>query len=76
MNPKSMRPLLALTTILLGFLVIANHWVEFVSETSDLLSSHVLGFVCLLLGMNLLSAPSEVHEEVQARYQDDTQTKF
>lgn len=76
MIPKSMRPLLAMITILLGLLVIVNHWIEVVSETSDLLSSHVLGFVCLLLGMNLLSAPSEDHEEVQARYQEDSQTKF
>ena len=76
MIPQSMRLFLALITIVLGLLVIANHWVEFVTETSDLLTSHVLGFICVLFGMNLLSAPSESPEEVQARYQEDTQTKF
>ena len=76
MVPQSMRLLLALITIVLGFLVIANHWVEFISETSDLLTSHVLGFLCVLFGIDLLSAPSASPEEIQARYQEDTQTKF
>ena len=76
MIPQSMRLFLALITIVLGLLVIANHWVEFVTETSDLLTSHVLGFICVLFGFNLLSASSEHLDEVQARYQDDTQTKF
>lgn len=76
MIPQSMRLFLALFTIVLGLLVIANHWVEFVTETSDLLTTHVLGFVCVLFGINLLSEPSEHPDEVQARYQEDTQTKF
>ncbi|RJU95641.1 MAG: hypothetical protein DWC00_04845 [Candidatus Poseidoniales archaeon] len=76
MIPQSMRPLLALITILLGLIVIANHWVEFVSDTSDLLTSHVLGFLCALFGINLLSAPTAESGSVQARYQEDTQTKF
>ena len=76
MIPQSMRPLLALITILLGLIVIANHWVEFVSDTSDLLTSHVLGFVCVLFGINMMSASSEAKDEVQARYQEDSQTKF
>ncbi len=76
MIPQSMRLFLALFTIVLGLLVIANHWVEFVTETSDLLTTHVLGFVCVLFGINLLSESSEHPDEVQARYQEDTQTKF
>lgn len=76
MIPQSMRLFLALITIALGLLVISNHWVEFISETSDLLTSHVLGFLCVLFGIDLLSAPSASSEEVHARYQEDTQTKF
>lgn len=76
MIPQSMRPLLALITILLGLIVMANHWVEFISDTSDLLTSHVLGFVCVLLGINMMSASLEAKDEVQARYQEDSQTKF
>ncbi len=76
MIPQSMRLFLALMTIVLGLLVIANHWIELVTENSDLLTSHVLGFVCVLFGMNLLSESSESPDEAQARYQDDSQTKF
>lgn len=60
----------------MGCLVIANHWVEFVSDNSDLLTSHILGTLCLLSGLNFMSASSGDIEEVQARYQEDTQTKF
>ena len=76
MIPQSMRLFLALMTIVLGLLVIANHWIELVTENSDLLTSHVLGFVCVLFGMNLLSESSISPGEAQARYQDDSQTKF
>ena len=76
MIPQSMRPLSALITVLLGLIVIVNHWVEFVSDTSDLLTSHVLGFLCVLFGINLLSASTAESGTVQARYQEDTQTKF
>ena len=71
-----MRPLLALVTVLLGLIVIVNHWIAFVSDTSDLLTSHVLGFLCVLFGINLLSASTAESGTVQARYQEDTQTKF
>lgn len=60
----------------MGCLVIANHWFEFVSDNSDLLTSHILGVLCLLSGLNFMSASSGEIEEVQARYQEDTQTKF
>tara|TARA_Y100000766_G_scaffold50040_1_gene40273 strand:+ start:1224 stop:1454 length:231 start_codon:yes stop_codon:yes gene_type:complete len=76
MIPQSMRPFLSLITILMGCLVIANHWVEFVSDNSDLLTSHILGVLCLLSGLNFMSASSGEIEEVQARYQEDSQTKF
>jgi sorbitol-specific phosphotransferase system component IIBC len=71
-----MRPFIALITILLGILVIANHWGKFVSDNSNLLTSHVLGFVCVLSGLNFMSARSADVEEVQARYQEDKHTKF
>lgn len=71
-----MRPFLSLVAIILGCLVIANHWVEFVSDDSDLLTSHVLGFMCLLSGLNLMSKSSGEVEEIQPRYQEDSQTKF
>ena len=60
----------------MGCLVIANHWAEFVSDNSDLLTSHILGVLCLLSGLNFMSASAGDIEEVQARYQEDTQTKF
>ena len=71
-----MRPFLSLVAIILVCLVIANHWVEFVSDDSDLLTSHVLGFMCLLSGLNLMSKSSGEVEEIQPRYQEDSQTKF
>ena len=71
-----MRPFLSLITILMGCLVIPNHWAEFVSDNSDLLTSHILGVLCLLSGLNFMSASAGDIEEVQARYQEDTQTKF
>ena len=76
MIPQSMRPFLSLITILMGSLLIANHWAEFVSDSSDLLTSHILGVLCLLSGLNFMSASAGEIEEVQARYQEDTQTKF
>lgn len=71
-----MRPFLALITVLLGIVVIANHWLEFVSKDTDLLTTHVLGFICLISGINFMSSSYTDSEEVQPRYQEDTQTKF
>ena len=76
MIPQSMRPILALITVLLGIVVIANHWLEFVSENTDLLTTHVLGFICLISGINFMSLSSAEKEEIQQRHQEDTQTKF
>lgn len=76
MIPQSMRPFLALITVLLGIVVIANHWLEFVSKDTDLLTTHVLGFICLISGINFMSSSYTDSEEVQPRYQEDTQTKF
>ncbi len=56
--------------------MVANHWTEIVSKESDMLTSHVLGFVCLISGLNYMSGSSANVEEVQPRYQEDTQTKF
>ena len=71
-----MKPIVALISILLGLLVIANHWTELVSKDSDLLTSHVLGFACLITGLNFMSVSSANVEDIQPRYQEDTQTKF
>jgi sorbitol-specific phosphotransferase system component IIBC len=76
MIPQSMKPIMAVISILLGLLVIANHWTELVSKDSDILASHVLGFVCLISGLNFMSGSSANVEEVQPRYQEDAQTKF
>ena len=76
MIPQSMRPLLAIISVLLGIVVIANHWLEFVSDDTDLLTTHVLGFMCLISGINFMSSSSADREEIQPRYQEDTQTKF
>jgi hypothetical protein len=76
MIPQSMKPIVAVISIILGLLVVANHWTEFVSKDTDLLTSHVLGFVCLLTGLNFMSGSSANVEEIQPRYQEDTQKKF
>ena len=76
MIPQSMKPIVAVISILLGLLVIANYWTELVSKDSDILTSHVLGFVCLITGLNFMSGSSANVEEAQPRYQEDTQTKF
>lgn len=76
MIPQSMRPLLAIISVLLGIVVIANHWLEFVSDDTDLLTTHVLGFMCLISGINFMPSSSADTKEDQPRYQDDTQTKF
>ena len=77
MIPQGMRPIAALLTIAMGLLVIVNHWIGLIDSDVDVLTSHAIGIVGLLSGMNMMSASAD-HEikEERPRYQDDTQTKF
>lgn len=77
MIPNGMRPIVALLTMLLGLLVIVNHWINFVESEVDVLTSHAVGLIGLLSGMNMMSSGGEAAEnEDRPRYLEDTQTKF
>ena len=77
MIPQGLRPIVALLTMALGLLVIANHWVGFVESDVDVLTSHALGLIGLFSGMSIMSPGSaEEKEEKGPRYIEDTQTKF
>ena len=76
MIPQGMRPILALLTIAVGLLVMANYWIGFVETEVDLLTSHAVGLIGLFSGMNMMSTSTEVKEEQRPRYLEDTQTKF
>ena len=77
MIPRSMRPIVALLTMLLGLLVIVNHWMNLVESEVDVLTAHAVGLIGLLSGMNMMSSGGEaVEEEDRPRYLEDTQTKF
>ncbi|MEC7168250.1 MAG: hypothetical protein VXW14_04610 [Candidatus Thermoplasmatota archaeon] len=76
MIPQGMRPILALLTIAVGLLVVANYWIGFVETEVDLLTSHAVGLIGLFSGMNMMSTSTEAKEEQRPRYLEDTQTKF
>ena len=77
MIPQGLRPIVALLTMVLGLLVIANHWLGFVGSDVDVLTSHAVGFIGLFSGMGIMSSGSgEEKEEKGPRYLEDTQTKF
>ena len=77
MIPQSMRPIVALLTMLLGLLVIVNHWVGLVESDVDVLNAHAIGLIGLFAGMNMMSASGDsIEEEDRPRYLEDTQTKF
>ena len=76
MIPQSMRPIVALLTMLLGLLVIVNHWIGLVESDVDILTAHAAGIIGLFSGMNMMSASGEPMEEDRPRYLEDTQTKF
>ena len=77
MIPKSMRPIVALLTMLLGLLVIVNHWINLVDSEVDVLTAHAVGLIGLLSGMNMMSSGGDAaEEEDRPRYIEDTQTKF
>ena len=77
MIPKGMRPIVALLTMLLGLLVIINHWMNIVESEVDVLTAHAVGFIGLFSGMNMMSSNGETtEEEDRPRYLEDTQTKF
>ena len=77
MIPHGLRPIVALLTMVLGLLVIANHWLGFVESDVDILTSHALGLIGLFSGMSMMSPGSgEEKEEKGPRYLEDAQTKF
>ena len=77
MIPQGMRPIVALLTMLLGLLVIVNHWIGLVESDVDVLTAHAVGLIGMFSGMNMMSASddSDVKED-RPRYMEDTQTKF
>jgi len=77
MIPNGMRPIVALLTMLLGLLVIVNHWMNLVESEVDVLTAHAVGLIGLLSGLNMMSSGGEAAEdEDRPRYLEDTQTKF
>lgn len=76
MIPQGLRPIVALFTITVGLLVIVNHYVGFVDSEVDILTSHAVGIIGLLSGLNMMSVNAEANEEERPNYIDDTQTKF
>jgi hypothetical protein len=76
MIPHGLRPIVALFTIAVGLLVIINHYVGFVESDVDILTSHAIGIIGLLSGLNMMSVNAEAKEEQRPNYVDDTQTKF
>ena len=77
MIPQGMRPIVALLTMLLGLLVIVNHWIGLVESDVDILTAHAVGFIGLFSGMNMMSSGGDQNaEEERPRYLEDTQTKF
>ena len=76
MIPQGLRPIVALFTIAVGLLVIINHYVGLVESEVDILTSHAIGIIGLLSGLNMMSVNAEAKEEQRPNYVDDTQTKF
>jgi len=77
MIPQGLRPIVALLTMVLGLLVIVNHWIGFVESDVDVLTSHAVCLIGLFSGMGSMSSGSgEEMEEKGPRYLEDTQTKF
>ena len=77
MIPQGMRPIIALLTMVLGLVVIANHWLGFVESNVDVVTAHAVGLIGLFSGMNMMSPGSaDETEEKGPRYLEDTQTKF
>ena len=76
MIPQGLRPIVAVFTIAVGLLVIINHYVGLVESEVDILTSHAIGIIGLLSGLNMMSVNAEAKEEDRPNYIDDTQTKF
>ena len=76
MIPQGLRSVVALFTIAVGLLVIINHYVGFIESEVDILTSHAIGVIGLLSGLNMMSVNAEAKEEDRPNYIDDTQTKF
>ena len=77
MIPQVMRPIIALLTMVLGLVVIANHWLGLVESDVDVITAHAVGLIGLFSGMNMMSPGSADETEGKGpRYLEDTQTKF
>ena len=77
MIPQGMRPIIALLTMVLGLVVIANHWLGLVESDVDVITAHAVGLIGLFSGMNMMSPGSADETEGKGpRYLEDTQTKF
>jgi len=76
MIPQSIRPIVALLTMLLGLLVIVNHWIGLVESDVDILTAHAVGLIGVFSGMNMMAFSAEPIKEDSPRYLEDTQTKF
>jgi len=77
MIPQGMRPIVALLTMVLGLVVIANHWLGLVESDVDVITAHAVGLIGLFSGMNMMSPGSADETEGKGpRYLEDTQTKF
>ena len=58
MIPQGMRPIIALLTMVLGLVVIANHWLGLVESDVDVITAHAVGLIGLFSGMNMMSPGS------------------
>ncbi|MGA0379698.1 MAG: hypothetical protein ACO3NJ_02710 [Candidatus Poseidoniaceae archaeon] len=76
MIPQNIRPIVALLTMLLGLLVIVNHWIGLVESDVDILTAHAVGLIGVFSGMNMMASSAEPMDEDRPRYLEDTQTKF
>ncbi|MGA0331257.1 MAG: hypothetical protein ACO3MI_02715 [Candidatus Poseidoniaceae archaeon] len=76
MIPQNIRPIVALLTMLLGLLVIVNHWIGLVESDVDILTAHAVGLIGVFSGMNMMASSAEPMGEDRPRYLEDTQTKF
>ena len=76
MIPQGLRPIVALITMVIGLLVIVNHWIGLIESDVDILTSHAVGVIGVFSGLNMMSSANKDGQENRPRYLEDTQTKF
>ena len=76
MIPQGLRPIVALITMVIGLLVIVNHWIGLIESDVDILTSHAVGVIGVFSGLNMMSPANKDEQENRPRYLEDTQTKF